>query len=120
LDAAVEIAPGAPPLTIVYKHGGGTVRGAVEGCAGGTVRLLPHDRAMWREGFVLFAPCDANGRYEIGSVRPGDYYAVAIAGDSATPWYADRWDDEGLVKSAITVTVREGETSAADVRAIKQ
>ena len=120
LESGVEILPGAQQLTVAYKLGGGTVRGTVEKCAGGTVRLLPHDKAMWRRGFVLFAPCDSNDRYAIAAVRPGEYYVLAIAGDSPTPWYATMWDDDGLVDNASTVTVRAGENSSADLRAIKR
>jgi hypothetical protein len=120
LESGVEILSGAQRLTVVYKLGGGTVRGTVEKCAGGTVRLLPHDKAMRRPGFVWFAPCDANDRYAITAVRPGEYYPLAIAGDSPTPWYASMWDEDGLVSNAGTVTVREGENSSADLRAIKQ
>lgn len=120
LGSGVEVVPGVPPLTVVYKFGGGTVRGKVENCASGTVRLLPREKAMWRQGFLLFAPCDSNDRYEITAVRPGEYYALAIAGDSPTPWYATMWDDDGLVNNASTVTVRAGESSSADLRTIKQ
>jgi hypothetical protein len=120
LESGVEILSGAQRLTVAYKLGGGTVRGTVEKCAGGTVRLLPRDKAMWREGFVLFAPCDSNDRYAIAAVRPGEYYALAIAGDSPAPWYATRWDDDGLVNNAGTVTVRAGENSSADLHAIKR
>jgi uncharacterized GH25 family protein len=119
LESGVEILPGAQPLTVTYKLGGGTVRGTVEKCAGGTVRLLPHDKAMWRQGFELFAPCDSNDRYAIAAVRPGDYYALVMAGDSAIPWYATTWDDDSLVNTASTITVRAGENSSADLRAIK-
>jgi hypothetical protein len=120
LESGVEILPGAQPLTVVYKPGGGAVRGTVENCAAGTVRLLPRDKAMRRPGFLLFASCDSNDRYAIAAVRPGDYYAIAIAGDSPTRWYAAMWDDDGLVNNASTVTVRAGENSSADLRAIKQ
>ena len=120
LESGVEILPGVQELTVAYKLRGGTVRGKVEKCAAGTVRLLPHDKTMWRQGFVFFAPCDSNDRYAITAVRPGEYYALAIAGDSPTPWYATVWDDDGLVNNASTVTVRAGENSSADLRAIKQ
>lgn len=119
LEAAVEIATGAQPLTVIYKRGGGSVRGKVENCAAGTVRLVPRDEAMRREGFVLFAPCDPNDGYEMAAVRPGEYYAIAIAGDSSIPWYANSWDEEGLANDASTVTVRGNENSLADLRAIR-
>ena len=120
LGSGVEILPGAQPLTVVYRLGGGTVSGTVEKCAGGTVRLLPHDKAMWRPGFVLFAPCDSNNHYAIAAVRPGEYYALVIAGDSPIPWYAANLDNDGLVNYAGTITVRAGENSSAGLRAIKQ
>jgi hypothetical protein len=84
------------------------------------VRLLPHDKAMWRRGFVRFAPCDSNDRYAIAAVRPGEYYALAIAGDSPIPWWAAMWGDDGPVNDVSIVTVRDGENSSADLRAIKQ
>ena len=68
----------------------------------------------------MFAPCDSNDRYAIAAVRPGDYYALAIAGDSPIPWYATILDEDGLVENAGTVTVRAGENSSADLRASKQ
>jgi hypothetical protein len=120
LESGVEMMPGAQPLTVAYKFGGGTVRGTVDHCSGGTVRLLPQDKAMRRQGFVFFAPCDSNGRYEINTVRPGQYYVLAIGGDSTTPWYGATWDYDGLVHNASTITVRAGESSLADLRAIKQ
>jgi hypothetical protein len=120
LEPDVEILPGAQPLTVTYKLGGGAVRGTVEKCAGGTVRLLPHDKAMWRRGFVRFAPCDSNDGYAVAAVRPGEYYALAIAGDSPTPWWAAMWGDDGPVNDVSIVTVREGENSLADLRAIRQ
>jgi uncharacterized GH25 family protein len=119
LESDVEILPGAQPLTVTYKFGGGTVRGTVEKCAGGTVRLLPHDKAMWRQGFVFLAPCDSTDRYAITAVRPGEYYALVIAGDTPIPWYATALDDDGLVRNASIVTIRDGENSWADLRAIK-
>jgi uncharacterized GH25 family protein len=119
LESGVSIFSGAQPLTVTYKLGGGTVRGTVENCAAGTVRLIPHDKAARRPGFVYFAPCDANDRYAIAAVRPGEYYVLAIAGDSPTPWYATGWDDDALLDSAGTVTVRAGENSTADLRATR-
>jgi hypothetical protein len=120
LGAAVEVAPGVQALTVTYKPGGGTVRGKVENCAAGTVRLLPRDKTMRREGFVWFAACDANDRYEIAAVRPGEYYVIAIAGNTPVPWYATTWDDDGLLNTARAVTVRAEENSSADLRAVQQ
>lgn len=120
LEADTALTPAVPPLVVTYRYGGGNVRGTVEKCAAGTVRLLPRDKALRRPGFVLFAPCDSNDRYELTSVRPGEYYAVAIAGDSSTSWYATTWDDDVLLPNATTVSVRDGQNSTADLRAVRR
>jgi len=115
----VEISSGAAPITVVYKTNGGAVRGTAERCLSGGVELVPQDPAMRRPGFFYSAPCDANDRYEIGAVRPGEYYALAFAGGDPDPWYRSRWDD-ALLNQAARVTVRAGEASSADLRAIAQ
>jgi len=120
LGSEVEITSASQPLTVTYNFGGGTVRGAVENCAAGTVRLIPRDVALRRPGFVLFAACDSNDRYQVTAVRPGEYCVLAIAGDSHTAWYANMSDDDALVTNAHTVTARDGENSSADLRAIRQ
>jgi hypothetical protein len=115
----VELSSGALPLTLVYKTNGGTVRGTVEKCASGGVVLVPQDAAM-RWGFAHAARCDANGHYEITAVRPGEYCALAFTADYwPGPLNAARVDDR-LVDQASKVTVRAGEGSSADLRAIAQ
>lgn len=115
----VEIISGSLPITLVYKGHGGIVRGVAENCAAGGVVLAPADAAFRRPGFFAKAACDAKDRYEIAAVRPGDYYAVAFAGNSPMPWDAATFDD-ALLRQAARVTVRAGESIAADLRAIVQ
>ena len=103
------------PLSIVYKANGGTVRGTVEKCASGPVLLVPQETARQRLGFLRAAQCDSNDRYRITAVRPGEYYALAFAGDGPLPEL-----DEGLLNQASKVTVRSGEASLADLRAISR
>jgi hypothetical protein len=120
LEADTELTSAASPLVITYRYGGGNVRGTVENCAAGTVRLLPRDKTFWRPGFVLFAPCDSNDRYELTSVRPGEYYAIAVAGNSPASWYATTWSDDVLLPNAVAISVRDGQNSTADLRAVRQ
>jgi hypothetical protein len=100
-------------ITVIYKADGGAVRGVAENCASGGVLLVPRDPVRRLAGFSRSGPCDANGHYEVTAVRPGDYYALAIAGNSAVPAI-----DEAILNDAVKVTVRAGEVSAADLRAI--
>jgi hypothetical protein len=107
----VEIATDAA-ITVVYKTDGGVVRGTAENCASGGVVLVPRDPSL-RRGFSRSGPCDSSDRYEVRAVRPGEYYAVALAGNG--PVLAV---DEALLNHAVKVTVRAGEASSADLRAI--
>jgi hypothetical protein len=102
-------------VTIVYKTNGGTVRGTVEKCASGPVLLIPQEATRQRLGFLRAAQCDSNDRYGITGVRPGEYSVLAFAGDGPLPEL-----NEGLLKQASKVTVRAGEASLADLRAISR
>jgi hypothetical protein len=114
----VRLSPGVGALTLVYKADGGTVRGTVENCAGGGVLLVPQDAALRGLGSEHRARCDDNGRYEIRAVRPGDYYAVAVAGNPLSPMWMPEFD-EGLRKQASEVTVGARETVDADLSAVR-
>jgi hypothetical protein len=111
--AEVEISSGAVPIAIMYKANGGSVRGTVEKCASGPVLLVPQDPARHWLGFLRSARCDSNDRYEIAALAPGEYYALAFAGDGPLPEL-----DDGLLNQAGKVEVRAGEATSADLRAI--
>jgi Carboxypeptidase regulatory-like domain len=100
-------------MTMAYKTDGGSVSGRAENCALGGVLLVPIDPARQRPGFSKSGPCDSSGHYEVRAVRPGDYYALAFAGNG--PVLAL---DEALLNQAVRVTVRAGEASSADLRTI--
>jgi hypothetical protein len=106
---------GPVSITLFYKTNGGTVRGAVEKCAGGRVMLIPHGTSA----SAYSAMCDSNDRYEITAVRPGEYHVLAIPGNSPTPWFVLTLTDS-LLKRATSVTVNPGETSTIDLRAVMQ
>jgi hypothetical protein len=113
----VELFSGAAAITVVYRTNGGTVRGTAEKCASGGVVLVPQDPALRRPGFLHSRPCDANGRYEMSALRPGEYYVLALAGGGPDPWQRARLDDS-LLSQATRITVRAGEASSVDLRAI--
>jgi 5-hydroxyisourate hydrolase-like protein (transthyretin family) len=121
VDSDINILSGALPLYVTYKlNGGGTVRGTVRGkddsCNGAHVVLIPQNPWLRRTGFIRHATCGPNGGFEIPAI-PGEYYGLAIAGDSPTPWYAGILDD-GLIKQAISITVRANETTSVEMRPI--
>jgi hypothetical protein len=99
-------------ISVIYKTDGGSVAGKAENCAAGGVLLMPRDPAQRRPGFSKSGPCDANDHYEVRAVRPGDYYAVAFAGNGPVVTV-----DEAILNQAVKVTVRAGEASSADLKA---
>jgi hypothetical protein len=108
----VEISS-ATTITVVYKTDSGTVSGKAENCASGGVLLVPRDPALRGRGFSRSGPCDSNSQYEVRGVRPGEYYALAFAGNGPIlP------PDDALLSQAVKVTVRPGEATSADVRAV--
>lgn len=114
----VEFSSGSVPITLVYKANGGAVRGTAERCDSGWVALVPQNTSVRRAGMVHGAKCNSNDRYEITAVRPGEYYALAFAGDGDLPWNAIL--DGRLFNQANRVTVEAGETTSADLRAIER
>jgi hypothetical protein len=115
----LELSSGAIPITLVYKTNGGMVRGTVDNCASGGVVLVPQDPAMRWPGLIHRVRCDSNDHYEITSVRPGEYYALAVHTDVSSRRRLPTLDD-GRLDQASKVTVRAGETCSADLRAIAQ
>jgi len=108
----VEISSDAG-ITVVYKTDGGSVRGKAENCASGGVILVPADPARRRPVFSRSVACDSSGNYEVDAVRPGDYYALAFAGNGPVLTL-----DEVLLNQAVKVSVRAGEATSADVPTI--
>jgi hypothetical protein len=66
-------------------------------------------------GFLYSARCDAKDHFEIGAVRPGEYYIVAFAGHDSDPTM-----DPGVLRQARLITVKAGETVTADLSAIQE
>jgi hypothetical protein len=110
----VEIAPGTLPVTITYRADGGTVRGAVEDCGTGTVVLAPQVPSLQYSEFVRQTACGQGGRFEITSLRPGEYYAFAFdqpVGTMELTSFAAKW-----ISQAVRVTVRSGEATDASLK----
>jgi 5-hydroxyisourate hydrolase-like protein (transthyretin family) len=109
LEGEVTLSAASPEVVVVYKTNGGTVRGAVENCGTGRLLLMPQSGPVW--GFRAGA-CDGAGRFEMVGVRPGEYYALAIAGDQpVTPETARPY-----LAGTARVTVRAGEVTQADLK----
>jgi hypothetical protein len=117
-QSPLQLVSGGQRLTITYKYGGGSVRGTVEGCGSGEVTLVPRDTALRHPSMMRRAPCTADGKFEMLSVRPGDYYAFALASDDY--FAADQPLDTDMVRQSTSVRVVDTEAVAAEVRLIKR
>jgi len=119
----LELAPGAPPITVVFRSDGGSVRGSVEDCGSGGVLLVPQDPAqrwpdlIYKERCQPGATISEAGRYDIAAVRPGEYYVVAIAQDRLATFFEPQWNDE-MLRHASMVTVRASQAASKDLRAL--
>jgi hypothetical protein len=109
LEGEVELSAASPEVVLVYKTNGGTARGTVENCGAGKVLLTPQSGPVWgsRTG-----TCDGPGRFEIGGLRPGEYYALAFPGDQpVTPETVGPF-----LPGAARFTVRAGEVTRTDLK----
>ncbi len=74
----VEIVDGSQRIRITYKADAPRVRGTVEKGEGAIVALIPEDESLVSDQFIRTAAADRDGRFEVGSLRPGHYYAFAF------------------------------------------
>lgn len=102
-------------LVLTYKYGGGSVVGSIDGCGGAHVVLVPRDEALRRPEMIRETRCGPNGQFEFSGVRPGEYYGIALSGET---WYA-QIGDETMLGRAGKVSVRANEHTTADIALIK-
>jgi len=109
LGQVVELI-GPASLKMIYKTGGGTVRGTVEKGANAVVVLMADQTLEARLGYS--GRCDANGTFSIPDLPPGEYTAVAVegpyAGDPLRPEFMSALARDGKrvkVEAGVTVQV---------------
>lgn len=114
----VELRPGSPPVRIVYLPRAGRVRGTVNRGNGAHVYLLPEQEVLWNDQFIRDSQVDSEGRFEVDSLRPGDYIAFAFEERQET----DELSDPSLVRPLLIqgtrVSVRRGEVSEIELKRI--
>jgi hypothetical protein len=113
LGEIVEITSGAVPLTVTIRTDGGTVRGSVDDCAGGSVVLVPQNTPAL--DFSRTAKCRAGGAFEIGVLRPGEYYAYAFANPPGPLEYGPLTMSP-TTNQAVRVTVRANEATQINLK----
>ena len=78
MGQTIDVMDPALRLRVVYRTNGGQVQGSIEKCNHGTVVLMPKEPALQNTQFMRWGRCDAAGHFDIGSLRPGSYYAAAF------------------------------------------
>lgn len=73
----VEIGDGSLPIRIAFKRGAPVVGGTVESGDGATVVIFSADESSLGED-LRTVKTSRGGRFEIGNLRPGDYYLLAF------------------------------------------
>lgn len=103
----VDLAPGCPPIRITYRAGAARVVGLVDNAPGVIVVLAPKNDALLAAQFTRSAGTGLDGRFDIGGLRPGDYYIWAFDHADMTA-FADPDFVRSLVALAETVHVEQG------------
>jgi len=119
----IDLAPGSPPIHILYKSDGGHVRGTVEKGEGAIVALLPLDESqsfLWEFSTILH--CAVNGAIAAENLRPGDYTALAIGRLDATLYRfflndSDRWTN--LAAQGTPIHIEQAATASVDLKLIR-
>ena len=123
-DSGIEVdARGADGIEIELTNRRQEISGAVTDAGSGpvkdyTVIVFAQDRARWASPFNRYfgtgRPGD-DGRFRVGTLPPGDYYAIAL--DRVDPTQSqDPEFLEGLSRQAFSFSLSPGDTRTLDLR----
>jgi hypothetical protein len=114
LGQVVELS-GPASLKLIYKTGGGSVRGTVEKGSDAVVVLMADATLAARVGYA--GRCDSNGTFSIPDLPPGEYTAVAVEG--MLPFAADPLQPQfvsALARDGKRVKVEAGAAAQVELR----
>lgn len=115
LGQVVELSAGSS-LKMIYRTGGGSVRGTVEKCGEATVVLMADPTSSAMLGYS--GHCDPSGGFAIRDVPPGEYTAVAVAGNPGDPGRPEFVSM--LSSSGKRIRVEQGSAVQVDLRVAGQ
>jgi hypothetical protein len=119
LGQEFALAPGAPPLHVVFKSDGGAVRGAVAEGEGSAIALVPTDESLLDSLFIATTQAGESGRFELANLRPGQYHAFAFDHIGDADALTDPIFLRGLSASATTVSVARSQTATVDLKVVR-
>jgi hypothetical protein len=123
-DSGIEIdARGADGIEIELTNRRQEVSGVVTDAGSGPVKdyaviVFAQDRALWAAPFSRYFATgrpEDDGRFRVGTLPPGDYYAIAL--DRVDPTQSqDPEFLEGLSRQASSFSLSTGDTRTLDLR----
>lgn len=116
MKSGVELRPNGPPLRITYKPNAGRVRGVLDRAVGTQVVLLPVEEEFWDAQFIRTARVGNGGQFDVGSLRPGEYYVFAFAQPVDSDVLSDPPSVRPILQSGVRVPVKAGEISEVKLR----
>jgi hypothetical protein len=127
LDGTIDVHPGEmiEGITVVFSDqqtdlAGALTTAAGKPAAGYQVVVFPVDHRWWTAGSrrIASAPLDANGRYDVRGLPPGDYLLAAVRAFESRDLADGSWLDQ-VSRLAIRITLAEGEHRQQDLRISK-
>jgi hypothetical protein len=124
-DVPLEFTPGQTisGMQIVLTQKSTTLSGSVldgrgRPVAAGAVVVFPADERLWTDQsrYIRLARPDQDGRYEIKGLPPYEDYRIAAVQEAEDGQAGDPDFLAALKPAAVTLTLNEGETKAADVK----
>lgn len=123
LGRITQFSANSPPLKVVYRSDGGTLRGNVDNCGAARVALVLADPVLRQvDPFsVRFTPCTASAQFELRGLRPGRYYVFAFdasmnAAEIDRASLLDALPD--LINKATTVDVQAKQIANIDLKVL--
>ena len=121
-ETPLELSRDVTDLAITFTDRWTGLSGVVQGtgAAGATVVVFPADAQTWSQPGSTprrfkSARADAQGRFGISSLPPGEYFAAAIPDEDAAEW-RDPKNLDALARAATRVSIGDGEHRTIDLR----
>ncbi|HEY1759892.1 MAG TPA: carboxypeptidase-like regulatory domain-containing protein [Bryobacteraceae bacterium] len=115
LGQVVELS-GPTSIQMIFKSGGGGLRGTVEKGANALVILMADPTSTAQLGYA--GSCDANGAFFVPDLPPGEYTVVALQGQPGDPLRPEF--TSLLTANGKRVKVESGSTTQVELRLARQ
>jgi hypothetical protein len=106
---------GSQPIRVTVRTGGAWIRGTVENAAAATVVVMDADESVTTKTSRTYS--HSGPRFEIGPLRPGDYYVFAV--DRPTPLDLSDAAGRALLESAQKVHLEKNGVAMMTLKVVR-